>query len=213
MPLTYPDGTDLLNYIASLGIVDEEVKDARFGALDLTVKAGAAAAEWERRTAWRPFLAQAGQSRRFDAPWAARTLELSGGLLSLTTLTVDDDARTLDEDFWLGPENAAAKGLPYTFVEFAGRAVASARRGIEITGDWGRMETLTDDIWQAVLHYGACLCYPELSLGISKGAYSIRDVNFEIRYAGAGNGPLFLEAQTWKSVFDAAVRRYKRVSL
>ncbi len=221
---TYPTGDDLTTYLTSLGIV---ATDAAMTALNLDVKAAAASSAWETQTRWKPFLSAPG-TRYFDAPglaggtnWGAwmggrRRLFLEGGLLSVTSVTINLTLvnttgldRTLNYDYWLRPQTAPYESEPYTFVEFRA-PVYGEPNSVKIVGSWGYATAVPDDAWQAILQYGALLTYPELSLGISKGLYSMRDLNFEIRYGGAGLMPLALEMKQWQAVWNAALLNYRR---
>jgi len=211
--------------------------------LRLYAKAAAAAAAWEGMTDWRPYLAGAPQTRLFDPLWQGGLLELPAGLLTLTTLTTGvlngagGTVRTAGTDFRLMPLTAPQDNQPYTAIQWGaagtffttpgwgGRDTQGYGAGLAdatflgltgqtaITGVWGRTLTLADDDFQAILEYAAYLCYPQLSLMISKGLYSARDLNFEMRYGGGKETPVSGAAATWKANFTERAQNRRRVSI
>ncbi|OFX13605.1 MAG: hypothetical protein A2W00_04460 [Candidatus Eisenbacteria bacterium RBG_16_71_46] len=228
-----PTSDDLKQYIESLGVINPTKFDDAVALMRLDVKAPAAWSDWEKRTGWKPFLKDAADvTRWFDPPGpnregvsrgGGRLLRLEAGLLTLTSLTThlsvsepDGTALTVNEHFWLtdagGDYNADAEGRPWEIVQFSSNQYGPPR-SIRIIGRWGRAETIPDDAWEAVRQYGAYLAYQELSLNISRGLFSHRDLNTEIRYGGGGTAPLSLEAQRWRDDYEMAALRYERVSL
>ena len=218
----YPMDSDLMAFLAGTGLSVPP-------SLDLQGKCDAAAAEWEQRTGWLPYLAEADASgqpvvstRLFDPPCSAgrgpgsrsgRSLFLGAGLLSLASLAVGvvpdaggnyapgafgnyapgafgnyapgasgtglSSGTTLvpNLNFYLRPQNAAARGLPVTEIEF----LAPARglpQSVAVTGVWGRTLALEDDVWQAVLQKAALECLPELGISVTGGLVKIQDVQY-----------------------------------
>lgn len=205
----YPTETDLLRRIEDLGIITQ----ASAVGFDLTTKVEAAARAWERDTGHQPFLAAASASARyFDPPVRSSRLDLDTGLASLTSLTISGTTMTLNRDFYLSPRNAPARNEPYTSVDFAG-PVSGVPMSIVITGRWGYATDLHADAWEAIIVKALLLCLPELSLGISKGLYSMQDETFSIRYGGGGVTPLMAEEKVWTATYKSALRRYQRWSL
>lgn len=163
---------------------------------------------------------------------------------SVTTGVVNGQGGTLRAvgiDFRLLPLNAEADALPYTLLQWGagGYFAYEVSQGfsgvghgvggiggffdpffwgeagqIAVSGVWGRTLALDDDDWDAILQYAAYLCVPQIALMVSKGLYSARDLNFEIRYGGGKETPLSGQAEMWKANFDAkaALRRKIRVT-
>ena len=215
MPSTFPLQADVEAYISALGVVDEDLLGDTLTQLRLDVKAEAAKEEWERRTGWKPFLKDTVDvTRRFNPPNGS-DLWLSAGLLTLTSVTVgvtaDDEGeeKTLDTDYFLSPSSASAESRPFEWISFSGYQ-SGAARSIVVVGRWGYSDSLPYDAWEAVRQYAAFLCYPELSLRISGGLFSVKTVETESRYSGGKSTPLSIEAEAWKANFDAAVKRYQR---
>ena len=220
MPQDYPTADDLEAYLLTLGIYPSDPPRAELAALDLPGKAAAAVAEWETRTGYKPFLANGSDTTRiYDPPGHGRYLELGTGLLSVSALFTGVTAETPGTervegtDFWLEAVEAAYEGGPYEVITFPG-GWGGPRRSIAITGRWGYASTVPDDAWQAILMRGAALCAPQLSLVLGGGAESVRVLSSEVRYPSAAQGgPLASQAAGWQSLFDAAVRRYRRVEI
>lgn len=205
----YPTETDLLRRIEDLGIITQ----ASAVGFDLTAKVEAAARAWERDTGHQPFLAAGSDSTRyFDPPRRSCRLDLDTGLASLTSLSVDGTAYTVNDDFYISPRNASSLGQAITAIEFTS-PVSGEPRSIAIVGRWGYATDLHADAWEAILVKALLLCLPELMLGISKGLYSMQDETFSIRYGGGGVTPLMAEEKVWAATYKSAVRRYQRCSL
>lgn len=234
-PAGYPTGDDLRAYVASLGVIDPDELTDELDAMDPDAKVAAAREEFERRTGWTPSIEDAtDQTRYFDPPgpdglahsWGAwraggQELDLAAdgpGLLSLTELRVgvstqsDGDALVENEDFFLKPYNAALNGRPFESVLFAS-VRGGAPRSIRIAGRWGFGARVPEDVWQAVLHQAAFLCYPEIALAISRGLYSSKDQDHEVRYGSARGPAVSEESRDWRDRFEATVSRYMRVVL
>lgn len=227
----YPTAGNLEDYIRSLGVLNPATATDAIYAMNLNAKVAAVKADWEGRTGWRPYVGET-QTRYYDPPGpnrsgflrgGGRVLVLDAGLLSVTNLRTGYAAQdgessgtvlTLGTDFWLadsaGEYNAAAQGLPWECIEFPVPQVG-APRSIRIEGLWGRTTTLEDDTWQVLLKQGAYLCYQELSLQISRGLYSIRDLNSEVRYGGGGVTTLSAEVRAWANDYEQQVQLNTRV--
>ena len=227
----YPAAADLTAFLAGTGL---DVPDS----LDLQDKCDEAAAEWESRVGWFPYLAtdttEAPSTRLFDPPGPAaasgrpsgvrggKILCLEGGLLSLTSLSVgvvpdgsgDYDGApgtqgsllTNNLNFFLRPQNAAARGLAWTEVEFL-CPIRGVPQSVAVAGVWGRVTEIGDDVWNAVRQYAAFLAVPELQIAISSGLVKIDDA----QYASGADMPLPTLAALWEKKFLTAARRKKRI--
>lgn len=229
----YPVEADLANLITSLGVLNPKTRGSAFALMNLDVKAEAAWQAWETETGFNPYLKRAGVTRYFDPPgprqsgWnnqvtnnsgGGRTLTLDQGLLALTSLTagvtIDNPTGTLltlDQDYMLQPYNALADGEPYRYIEFHYTPYGSAR-SIKAIGDWGEVSTLKALHWDAILRYGLVLCFQELALQISRGLFSVKDLNSEIRYAGRKSA-LELEMTEWRNTFLREAQRVSSIGL
>jgi len=197
----YPQGSDVLAILTGTGI-------ALSSTLDTDGAAMAAEADFERRTAWRPFLAKretryltpprfGPQAGRPSSNQGGRTLELEAGLLDLPDdgLLIGFVPNTLGQigiaqgitagigtpgtvltrgiQYYLKPDDAPQKGLPWTHVVFP-----SPTRGIDQSivirnGLFGYCRVLPFDVWFAIARYAAEMLVPEVSLKLSGGLGSV----------------------------------------
>jgi len=142
-----------LTLAGAWGDISDDLSSVIQGAIDATVR------DFEDQTGWNPFLAAAADSTRyFDAPgpysngYLGRTgggnkLELDGGLLSVTSLTVDGVTKMEGDDFQL---RSPGGGWPNTKVLFLNGRVYSEPNGIVITGKWGFSTEIPANVWEAV---------------------------------------------------------------
>lgn len=213
----YPAEDDLAALIESAGLTVPPL-------LDLQSKLDGAVAEWEARTGWQPYLSTGESERRlFDPPAAGRSLYLQGGLLSLTSLAVgvvpdptgaygavSGSVLVNNLNFYLRPQNAIARGLAITEVEFLSR-VRGVPQSVAITGVWGRVLAVPGDVWQTLLKMAALSCAPELALSISRGLAEVREGDEMRRFASSGVSPLSAERDRWEKEIKKMVSDKKRV--
>lgn len=195
--------------------------------LDFDGAVAAAAGEWESRTGFFPFVSSGvPETRVFDGQWD-NAIRFSGGLVSLSENGVTINGAIYAPTFYaLKPNNAPVMGRPYRSVKFGrlqegwlpvvnGPAedgityLGGAQRVIGITGMWGfcTAATLPPSVKNAVLCRAAALISPQIALAITKGLYSARDMNFELRFAGGKNSTLGGESEAWNKIFESAVTR------
>lgn len=145
----WPDEDDIAERLQEAGIA---VPARRI----LTRIRAAAIIRWQHLTRFYPFLSTGvDETRRFSPPESA-VLPLKAGVLTLTSLTVhvypgsSGTVLTVNEDFWLMPEDAAEKGQPYRWIQFR-RWWHGLPRSMVIIGKWGYSLTVPDDAWEAVM--------------------------------------------------------------
>jgi hypothetical protein len=158
---------------------------------------------------WHPFLKESADSTRYFDPSGLRLVDFQAGLISLTSLTLHGAAQTLNADFFLLPAQASERGLPFTYIEFA-RAARGSRRSIAVTGRWGRVETLPEEVRQAVLAKAACLLAPQMLALVSQGLARWREGDVEQQ---SGAEPFASLTRGWEATFEQTVRGYRRPSL
>ena len=225
---TYAAQDEVTTYIKSLGVLNPDTYDIAFDLMNPGLKAKAAADAWEQLVCWHPYLSNGDNTemRRFDPPgpnkagWGrggGKRLELKSGLLELANLqtnmsTLFNSPTVLqpDLDYWLvdqaGNYDPLARGKCIEVIEFTVPQYG-VRASIHVTGKWGRYAVLPANVWLVIRHYAAYLCFAELALSISRGLFSFKDLNVEIRYASGRVTPLAVEAQTWyKDFHDLAMQ-------
>lgn len=183
----YPTGADLLAYLTSMGV--------SAGTLDLDSAAAAGVAEFEGRVD-RVMLAGATSTARAFSPPTSRDgfLDLEGDLaLPATTgaLAYQPEGATASAflpgtDYLFLPQNASARGLPYTYANIY-RMLSfppfprGLHRAIVVTGRWGYGTTIPDDAWVAMRNLGML---------------SIQEALWRIAIGSAGFSPYI---KTWRN--------------
>lgn len=153
------------------------------------------------------------QTRTFDPPYNPRAmLDLRADLASLTSLTIQGVTKVLNTDFYLGPPNADADGLPWRWIEIAAwwPNYRVAKRGISITGVWGFATTIPDDAWQAMLCQSALKVASQLISDQTGGLSSVQIGEIRESY---GANPLSGMIDPWKIQIASAVQQYTLVTV
>jgi hypothetical protein len=121
--------------------------------------------EWERLTGYTPFLSS-GEVETWDFRENGRLfsshgiLQLGGGLLELTSVTINESPISTD---YIIPEpvNSLRRKRPYRWLSFPTLKNRYLTRGVmplhfKVTGKWGYCTTVPADAWEEVLEM-ACL--------------------------------------------------------
>lgn len=139
--------------------------------------------ELEQTTGYRPFLAGASDTYRFDPPGpndrgmrrgGSRLLLLDQAFVTVTevrTGVTPDDAGTVlveNEDYYLRPENYDKHLEPITQILFASIQYGLPR-SIKVTGTPGYAEEIRADVWNAVRDLAAGRVAHALRQGIAAG--------------------------------------------
>lgn len=206
----YPTQTDLKNFVKGQGLgIDPTASPYTFW--DWAGAASAASSEFERAVRWFPFLASGSDSSRtFNAPVPNFTdlprLELGGGLVSLTSVTVSGNA-VVSPYVQTKPDNATAKGLPITALAFWRKPFPALPLCVSVTGNWGFCATLPDDVFQAVLRRAAQLLMAESLLSVSGVTSKWKEGDVEQQ---TGTDSVKLAVQSYEQAFERVVVRYRR---
>lgn len=119
---------------------------------------------------WRPFLSSGDEeeARYFNVIDSQGRIMLGEGLLSLDSLTISGTSYTLNENVFLEPSNAEAKGQPYTHLQLwpayrnyynnqneYSRGYSLKPRSIVVTGEWGQYREWPEDAYQAIIDRSA----------------------------------------------------------
>lgn len=117
----------------------------------------AAVAEFEERTGWIPFLADAAPSiQYFDSSNFDGYIDFGGGAVSVESLTVGDTVYALNEQWWPQPANALRRRKPYTGIQtnhIIGRYSKPNR--IAVSARWGYCEVWPAAAWLACMRLAA----------------------------------------------------------
>jgi hypothetical protein len=175
--------------------------------LDLAGAVSAAQERFEQEVRWFPFLKQNTDVTRYFDPNETCILDLQGGLMTLTSVSLAGVVQVENTDFFCMPKNAGARGVPITSLEFV--SVPSGRRGsIAVAGRWGCVAALPDSVKQAVLGKAAVLLIPQIHAAYSRGLLRWREGDVE---QSSGAEPFASLVQGWERGYAEAVRHYRRL--
>lgn len=168
---------------------------------------------------------------RWTSNNGGRTLELGAGLLDLPDdgLLIGYVANTLNQlgtaltptggspgvvltrglHYFLKPDAAPQKGLPWTYVEFSTRVTGISQSIVIRNGLWGYCRELPPDVWFAIARYGAEMLVPEVSLKLSggRGSVDITDEKSSVKRTFGGMGGA---QKSWSDQYMMMCRRLKR---
>jgi hypothetical protein len=102
-------------------------------------------------------------------------LNLGGGLISVSSLSIGfvntpgqtnvGSVLTQGLQFYLRPNNALARGLVATSIEFL-TPVRGLPQSIRVAGVFGRVLTIPDDVWMSILFKGVSVLALRANLGL-----------------------------------------------
>jgi hypothetical protein len=202
----YPLAADLTAFLTEAGLTTTGI-DVTNG-----IAAGIAAFE---RACGRRFLSTVDAARTFDPPIGGKgILDLRADLASITSVVAASVTQVAGTDYRALPQDAASEGKPYNRLEFAGRWYAPLSFGsygsVVITGKWAYSATaIPDDAWTAMLAAGAIERLPQITTYLTGGLIEWTEEAHE-RY---GEKPLAFLREGWQAQVDAAVARYRRVTV
>lgn len=211
----YPTAAEALNLFTVLGfslpsgMTSGELDYYRYAAID----------ELENITGYRPFLAGASATYKFDPPGpnyrgrmlgGGRKLLLSQPFATITALSVGvtatdaGTALTADTDYWKLPANASAKNQPITEIVFSTLQWGIVN-SVRITGKPGYSENIPAEVWEAVRRLTASRIAmglrEKLSQSPVEGKLGDESIRFSIEL-------LQKAGETWSSEAKAAIMSY-----
>lgn len=198
-------------------------------------------AKWQLDTGYTPFI-ETSQTRTFDPPgpdqgsgylnygWAgpgaivsiggSNRLFLGTGLLTITTLKIGISTTnttgttlTVNQDYFLRPQNALTFGRPYSWIVFETNQ-RDMRNSIQIVGTWGFCPfvggstttwVIPDDAWSAILDAALVEVAPQMALLVSGGLTSWKEADVSESYAA---NPFQAQIEAADMRYQKAVRRY-----
>jgi hypothetical protein len=207
-----PAGSDVNDLLTSAGVT--------LGTLETTDYALEARREFERRIGRTIYVDPLGAptTRYFDPP-AGRYVDFGADLAQLSAVAyqpqgASSESWTQNVDFWLTPYNAANDALPYAGMDLRrswGIPLSdSLRRSVLVTGWWAFATSWPEDAWTAVVGRAAALAMIPYGLSISAGRSQYTNAGVTTTW---GPARLRQELDAWNAGFEAAIRRYARVSL
>jgi hypothetical protein len=209
----YPIGIDLQAYLTAAKLISSP-PSAQEAAIDYDLFTSTARGEFEGFIE-RRLMAEAG-TRVYDWPQNRDGLVFfEEDLAALTTLSWGGAAKSEGTAFRLKPDNAAARGRPYRYVQILGPAYWTTQMGgiaaVTVEGLWGWSDGVPDDAWNAILMRAAELVAP--LVGTSQEAQAlnavrIRHGNVEYAFPNTGSRSSRLSAAT-QSLWDAMKANYR----
>jgi len=121
---------------------------------------------------------------------------------------------TLNTDYWCEPENALAKHLPITHLEFERRwsGTRGLRGALQITAFWGAAREIPESVYQALLERGAANLWTQLTQSATGGVLGWKDGDRSVDY-GDNRWSALNEKWTGKGCnYDRAVAIYRKMS-
>jgi hypothetical protein len=219
MALTaYPTATRLQSFIEAGGIT---LTSAQLANLPLAVDA--AKADFEKAVGGNMLASATASARTFSPPTNAQGILyidwLAANPTSVSYQPEDSTAEALviTTDYYVEPPNALAKGLPISRLRFKRRWTAplgdTLRNSLTITGKWGYGSStvgIPADAYQAMLARGAWLLWEQITREETGGRESVKEDDVAETFG--------VQAQTnardhWGNIYDAAVRKYRRLTL
>lgn len=165
---------------------------------------------WEGLTGFSPYLSSGQtETRAYRSPWPANILDLYGGLLAITSLTVDvtntissGTSYTAGLHYRLHPRDAAQRKVPWTQIEFMWSPGCPADGEIEIAGIWGYTTeaNLLSSAKRAVLALAAMEALPQVNAAIAQGLLRWTEGDVTKQFA-AGDAI----ANGWQALVDKAL--------
>lgn len=197
----YPTADNLLTFLQSVGLFSNPPTTEQDG-FDLDTAIGAAVDEWERRSGFKPFLADTAETTwSFESDLSA-CIDLQGGFVSISAVNLNSVARTINRDFRTMPRNAALLKKPITYLLWNGYVrpfpvITGQAAAVTVTGLRGYEILLTDEHFRGILKLAAISLLPELATLKTDGVIKKRQGDTEYTYGGAAGVHIYsgLEAR------------------
>lgn len=198
----YPTAVDLTDFLTTVNGITVDI----LAGMDLDDMASQGQTQFEGAISRR--LLAVTQSRTFTPPSQPRMpLFFRADLVSLTSLTIQGQTKTVGVDFELGPDNADLDGNPWQWARpltmlwplnrFLGRVVT-------VTGSWGYGATIPEDAWQAILRQGALNAWPQIHRALTSGMQRMKEGDVDYTFTDIEK-----QVQGWSEAITRAETRYK----
>jgi hypothetical protein len=209
MPAAYPIEAEVQAALTAAGV--------NYGTVDLEVYLNAAVTEFESRTGWSPFLADAEDSTWwFDAPrYADGILDLEGGFTVITSVTVGAHqgntgrALTVTNDFAPMSYNGPGEFRPWNRIRFL-TSCGYQPRSIKVIGKRGACATVPDDVFLAIRDYAGALAMPSITQALG-AVTKVKQGPVEYTMGNSDEDSGTSRVGAWTNAFDSAVSRYERM--
>lgn len=213
---TFPTAEQVVQGLIGGNYWPDDADQRLSGVVQATAALASAIREFEERTGWFPFLADAAatnEERLFDATDGFGYLDLGAGLLELSSAQVQGTAFVVNRNLWLRPANATAQRKPYAQLQFAGGvqggSPAPVPGVISVRGLWGRVREVPPDVWYAVLRYAMVLTLTGSNQDQDVVSWSKNGFSEALDTVGVIDPKTVLNYLPKE--FESAVQRWKRV--
>jgi hypothetical protein len=190
---SFPDATALTNRLTGLGVTSTPTGVVLADELEAAIEA------LEEETGRSPFLVDANDVTKKFSPPFDDWISLGGPWTSITSVTADGSALTVNEDYWLEPTTA-----PYTSVKFAYPQLGLPQT-IVIVGKRGT--SIPTELYNAVLDYAAGKVYKTAAIAGSVDSGMITELqqdSVKIKLAGGGSGAM----DTGSMLMESALKTF-----
>lgn len=191
---------------------------------DDTIEAQIAAAvgAWEKMTNYEPFLGSGNDETRYLTADTC-LIDFGGGITAVpTSLTIngtyDDNgdyqngtALVRNRDYILMPQNALAKGLPFTYCKLVRYRVLGREGAVKIVASFGYAETVPALAWEAVMRCILALLMPQQMISVSGGLERVSEFDATEHYGA--QGPVPTATRYFEDYCMSAVRKYRRIGV
>jgi hypothetical protein len=208
----WPDVNEFTDFLIASGLYGI-TPTALQGYLDIQGALDAAVEEWNDTTKYWPFLSNGNvnEERRFQPPALTPLLDLNSGLITCTSVTVDStfanptgNVRTELLDYWLKPDTARQRGIPWTYLLIRKLWFSNAPQSLIVKGEWGYCDAahLPSSARRAVMALAAQDLLPQIQTGLSHGGL------IKLTEGDSSKEWGFRELnQLWQGIVDKALRQ------
>jgi hypothetical protein len=211
VPAAFPTDADVTALLVATGVLSGGLPAALSGI------ATDASRQWERDSGFVPWIASTHTVRTFDPP-ISRVLDLGGGVLAFTSVTVGvtttsaGTVLTTGVDYFPMPSGAVDAGFPYTSLAF-GYALGGLPGSVKVDGTWGFVaagsNAVPQDVFDAVCRLAALKCLPVLQQ-LTGNITREKQGDVEYAWAGVGSGLAAGTPDQWLAEYNLVLNRYKR---
>jgi hypothetical protein len=210
---SYPDASALTSFLTEAGF---NTSGFTLAGVNLAQAIAAGIARFESDTGRRFLSANAAEVRTFDPPdnWRSM-LDLKADLILPTTVSlVTLPSLVLGTDYRFLPQQAPGNSEPYDRIQLARRwwlpIWPTDWGALSITGTWAYGSQIPDDAWQAMLEAAALNRLPQIINAALGGMIELKESDISESY---GPKPFSVLRDDWTKQYDAAVARYRRVTV
>jgi len=196
MATAYPTSVELAEFLYDAQVIKSFPVD--YTLYDNSIKSAIDA--WEKETRWNPFIAEVEDSTTDFYDFDDNMLDFKGGYISITSVAIDDVPATEFNDYRSFPAQLSPKRYLLLY--------SLPSRKVTVVGKRGFQADVPDDVYRAIISYGASLAWTQLKANGILQSVKQGDVSYTFM-ASTPQSPTNQFAQ-WQGLFQETVTRYKR---